>query len=535
MASLLKPQPPPRAPAGPSTGRGKATGGYAAPGAFDLLMRELEANGNAGLHRGRSNSRSRQPVSARVPSASRRNSNGALGDVTNRQPSQHRPKPPAAAAAAPHTARNQPSAAANLTPRDPAPTTTTTTSTTPRASDGGSGGMSWQDAVGQYASQLTAFEAREIQNFPKVYYCGQRCTRKVHAMELSGTNNHGFDDAQGDYKVVMEDHIAFRYQLLAPLGRGSFGQVSKALDHKTGQHVALKIIKNKKKFHEQALVEVKVLKHLNGKDADGASNVVRMLSHFKFRNHMVIAFELHGQSLYDLHKAHRFAPMTLSAIRNFGRQMLQTLVLTHREHVVHCDLKPENVLLVQGSKSRLSVIDFGSACFDSERLYTYIQSRFYRAPEVLLGIPYTPQIDVWSLGCMLAEFSNGYPLFAGESENQQMLLIMETFGLPPRSMLDRAPRKRIFFDASGTPKLVPNSRGRTPRPNTKSLAAFVQCTDPDFLDLLKGLLTYEPERRLTPSEALRHPFFASSSSTAAVASAGAAEPLLPRLQPSKRR
>ena len=79
-------------------------------------------------------------------------------------------------------------------------------------------------------------------------------------------------------------------------------------------------------------------------------------------------------------------------------------------------MKPENILLKAPNKSGIKVIDFGSSCFEAERIYTYIQSRFYRAPEIILGIPYTPAIDMWSFGCVLAELYTGFPLFPGENE-----------------------------------------------------------------------------------------------------------------------
>lgn len=78
-------------------------------------------------------------------------------------------------------------------------------------------------------------------------------------------------------------------------------------------------------------------------------------------------------------------------------------------------------------------------------VYTYIQSRFYRSPEVILGVPYTTQIDMWSLGCILAELYTGYPLFPGENEVEQLACIMEIFGLPPENLLNKATRKRLFF------------------------------------------------------------------------------------------
>jgi dual specificity tyrosine-phosphorylation-regulated kinase 2/3/4 len=106
------------------------------------------------------------------------------------------------------------------------------------------------------------------------------------------------------------------------------------------------------------------------------------------------------------------------------------------ENVIHCDLKPENILLKSPDKSGIKVIDFGSSCFSNERIYTYIQSRFYRAPEIILGIPYTAAIDMWSFGCILAELYTGFPLFPGESEMEQLSLIMEIKGIPPEHILD---------------------------------------------------------------------------------------------------
>ena len=84
---------------------------------------------------------------------------------------------------------------------------------------------------------------------------------------------------------------------------------------------------------------------------------------------------------------------------------------------MHCDLKPENVMLRQPNRSIIKVIDFGSSCLTDERIYTYIQSRFYRAPEVILGLPYGTPIDMWSFGCILDELLTGYPLFPGERNN----------------------------------------------------------------------------------------------------------------------
>jgi dual specificity tyrosine-phosphorylation-regulated kinase 2/3/4 len=113
--------------------------------------------------------------------------------------------------------------------------------------------------------------------------------------------------------------------------------------------------------------------------------------------------------------------------------------------IIHCDLKPENILLKEENKSGIKIIDFGSSTFIDEKVYTYIQSRFYRAPEIMLGIPYTTAIDMWSLGCIMAELYIGYPLFPGESENDQMSRIMEMRDSPNDKVLAVSERKMKFF------------------------------------------------------------------------------------------
>ena len=103
--------------------------------------------------------------------------------------------------------------------------------------------------------------------------------------------------------------------------------------------------------------------------------------------------------------------------------------------IIHCDLKPENILLKSTHSTEIKLIDFGTSCFEGHLCYTYIQSRFYRAPEVMLGIPYTSAIDMWSLGCILIELHLGYPLFAGENESEQLSMIIEYLGIPPPYMI----------------------------------------------------------------------------------------------------
>lgn len=170
------------------------------------------------------------------------------------------------------------------------------------------------------------------------------------------------------------------------------------------------------------------------------------------------------------------------------------------------------------------VIDFGSSCFENQRVYTYIQSRFYRAPEVILGAKYGMPIDMWSLGCILAELLTGYALFPGEDENDQLACIIELLGMPPQKLLDQSKRSKNFISAKGYPRYClaetledgriilgsGSSRQGKERgpPGSRSLKkALKGCDDPLFMNFLCGCLEWDPEMRMTPSAALKHSWF----------------------------
>jgi serine/threonine protein kinase len=302
----------------------------------------------------------------------------------------------------------------------------------------------------------------------------------------------------------MHDHILYRYEVVSSLGKGSFGQVVRVLDHKSSNHVALKMIRNKKRFHHQALVEVKILEHIRDCDPEHSANVVHLTDYFYFRNHLCITFELLSINLYDFTKNNNFQGASLGLIRRFAIQLLTSLRFLRKQRIIHCDLKPENVLLKNPTKSGIKVIDFGSSCFEDERVYTYIQSRFYRSPEVILGVSYSTAIDMWSFGCILVELYTGYPLFPGENEVEQLACIMEVFGIPHPKLMESATRTKMFFDSNGNPRLVPNSRGKVRRVDSKSLQTVLRTSDSKFVDFLTGCLRWVPSERSIPEEAMHH-------------------------------
>ncbi|GAA6218753.1 dual specificity tyrosine-phosphorylation-regulated kinase 2 [Lates japonicus] len=381
--------------------------------------------------------------------------------------------------------------------------------------------LSPEQAMKQFMSKMSSFEHHEVFSYPEVYFVGPNAKKRSGVM--GGANNGGYDDDQGSYIHVPHDHIAYRYEVLKVIGKGSFGQVVKAFDHKSQTHVALKMVRNEKRFHRQAAEEIRILEHLRKQDKDSSMNVIHMLENFTFRNHICMTFELLSMNLYELIKKNKFQGFSLPLVRKFAHSILQCLDSLHKNRIIHCDLKPENILLKQQGRSGIKVIDFGSSCYEHQRVYTYIQSRFYRAPEVILGSRYGMPIDMWSLGCILAELLTGYPLLPGEDEADQLACIIELLGMPSQKLLDASKRAKNFVSSKGYPRYctvttLPDGTtvlngGRSRRgkvrgpPGSKDWSAALKgCDDPLFLDFLKQCLEWDPALRMTPSQALRHPW-----------------------------
>jgi len=219
--------------------------------------------------------------------------------------------------------------------------------------------------------------------------------------------------------------------------------------------------------------------------------------------------------------------------------VLTALLKLKQLGLIHADLKPENIMLVDPVRQpyRVKVIDFGSASHVSKTVCnTYLQSRYYRAPEIILGLPFCEAIDMWSLGCVVAELFLGWPLYPGSSEFDQIRYISQTQGLPTEHMLNSASKTSKFFyrDVDSTYPFwrLKTTEEHEAETNTKSKEArkyIFNCLDDigqvnvptdleggqllaektdrrEFIDLLKRMLTIDQERRLTPTEALNHSF-----------------------------
>lgn len=257
--------------------------------------------------------------------------------------------------------------------------------------------------------------------------------------------------------------------------------------------------------HKFAHKEAQYLKYIMQEDPYDKHNIVRMLDQCYFREHQCFVFELLHTDLFEHLKATGFVGFSTDKIRDYALQILKGLVFLEKHKIIHCDLKPENILCADTMCRNLKLVDFGSGCFRDEQIYTYVQSRFYRSPEVILRIKYTEKVDIWSLGCILAELYTGEPIFPGNNEQEQLELIMELCGMPPESMVDKSRKKEHYFDTDYSPFLIEDEElGILRIPNSRSLRDAVPCEDNDFLDFVRKCLEIDPETRFSASEAMEH-------------------------------
>ncbi|TPX76350.1 hypothetical protein CcCBS67573_g02373 [Chytriomyces confervae] len=370
---------------------------------------------------------------------------------------------------------------------------------------------------------------------PEFNYVRDLNPKRVLTKPSKAVLNDGHDNADSDYILYVNDVLGsqegqqlsvllhysislfdgsntVKFQILDLLGQGTFGQVVKCANIKTNEKVAVKVIKNKPAYYNQSLVEVAILDILNNKwDHSDKYHIVYMKDTFVFRNHLCIVFEMLSVNLYELIKQNQFRGLSTTLVRLFVQQILECLVLLSKAKIIHSDLKPENILLKSLDAPTIKVIDFGSACHENQTIYTYIQSRFYRSPEVLVGLPYTSSIDMWSLGCIAAELFLGLPLFPGTSEYNQVSRIGPT-GWELKSMqaymLDTGhteqPSKQYF---QGTTLHEIISSYPMPKRDMNPVEEAKERNDRlCFIDFLGGLLKLNPLERWSPQQAKLHPF-----------------------------
>ncbi|XP_064123752.1 mitogen-activated protein kinase 15 [Loxodonta africana] len=298
----------------------------------------------------------------------------------------------------------------------------------------------------------------------------------------------------------VDQHVAQKYLLKRRLGKGAYGIVWKAVDRRTGEVVAIKKIFDAfrdKTDAQRTFREIVLLQEIGDHP-----NIIRLLDVIPAENDrdIYLVFESmdtdlnavirKGKLLKDIQKRYIFY------------QLLRATKFIHSGNVIHRDQKPSNVLL--DANCLVKLCDFGLARSLSQlpegpgqALTEYVATRWYRAPEVLLSsCRYTPGVDMWSLGCILGEMLRGRPLFPGSSTLHQLELILESVPLPSEDDFQAL--------GSGYSASVLHRLGARPRQTLDAL--LPPDTPPEALDLLRRLLVFAPDKRLSAAQALQHPY-----------------------------
>ncbi|CAL0326824.1 unnamed protein product [Lupinus luteus] len=347
------------------------------------------------------------------------------------------------------------------------------------------------------------------------------------------------DDKDGHYVFAVGDSLTPRYRIISKMGEGTFGQVLECFDNEKKEAVAIKVVRSISKYREAAMIEIDVLMRLARHDINGA-RCVQIRNWFDYRNHICIVFEKLGPSLYDFLRKNSYRSFPIDLVREFGRQLLESVAFMHDLCLIHTDLKPENILLVSSEfikvpdykflsrtmrdgsyfknlpkSSAIKLIDFGSTTFQHQDHSYVVSTRHYRAPEVILGIGWNYPCDLWSIGCILVELCSGEALFQTHENLEHLAMMERVLGPLPPHMVVRADRRadkyfrrgtRLGWPDSSTSRESMRAVWKLPRlPNL--IMQHVDHSAGDLIDLLQRLLRYDPTERIKAREALRHPFF----------------------------
>ncbi|XP_019864495.1 PREDICTED: mitogen-activated protein kinase 14-like isoform X2 [Amphimedon queenslandica] len=299
-------------------------------------------------------------------------------------------------------------------------------------------------------------------------------------------------DINRDTWIVKE-----RYQDMSPIGIGGFSTVCCAVDSETGEKVALKKLARpfQSPVHaKRAYREIKLLKMLTRSNA----NVVELLDVFTPNDSLDSFNDIYLVTCFmqsDLDNAIKIQPITDDQVQLLVYQILRGLKYIHSAGVIHRDIKPSNIGV--SSDLEIKILDFGLGRKKKGEMTGYVTTRFWRAPEVLLQwMHYDQKVDIWSVGCILAELLTGRVLFFGKNYRDHLNTILQICGTPDEEMMSKIDSD----DARTYIRSLPTFA-------KKNFKEYFTGANPLAVDLLEKLLHLDPDRRPSAAEALEHPYF----------------------------
>ncbi|VVU95768.1 Protein kinase domain [seawater metagenome] len=324
-------------------------------------------------------------------------------------------------------------------------------------------------------TSLTPEEQEEAKMYKSIYFTG-----------INNKNKLGDKDDKNRYLSYKGDHIGFRFEILSNFGHGAFSNVVKVLDHKNKEERVIKIIRDEVRFHKQAKIELNILTKIN-EEIPNIDSIIHCLKSFEFRNHKCFVFDVYYMNLYEYMKTNY---IKLSLVKNYTLQLLQTLKYLEELKIIHADFKPENIMIKDETAEKLVLIDFGSSFIEEDHNNYYIQSRWYRAPEIILGHNKIDcKIDLWSLGCMVFEMSyRNIPLFNGKDSMHQLFKMIEIIGVPSPDFLKQCKYTSCFENEElyKWKKFKPS----------KTIKSFNLINDDKIGEFLKQVIRWDPNYRI---------------------------------------
>jgi len=339
-------------------------------------------------------------------------------------------------------------------------------------------------------------------------------------------------DSEGYFRISVGELLDNRYKSYAFTGKGVFSNVIRCKDkHENDKDVAIKIIRKNELMHKAGLKEVDLLHRLNEADPDDRYHCLRMHRSFTFKQHLCLVFEPLAMNLRDVVKKYGSGVgLHVKAVRSYAQQLFLALKLLKKCQLLHADIKPDNIL-VNESKSVLKLCDFGSGSNAKDAEITpYLVSRFYRAPEIIMGCPYDYGIDLWSVAVSIFELATGKIMLAGRTNNHMLKLMQDYKGKFPNRMIRRAAAeiRQLHFNQdndflyvkkdklTGADTIQTNSNVQKTKCMKSTLVPSSSSTEkvtPDLqrkmgelCDLIEKCTVLDPSRRASINDCLSHSF-----------------------------
>ncbi|CAM9518658.1 unnamed protein product, partial [Lampetra planeri] len=349
-----------------------------------------------------------------------------------------------------------------------------------------------KEILGLIGPQLTRREKAELAAMKDIWYY-------TFHNDSRGTNNYGYDDEKHNYILDPHVHLNYRYEVLKTIVVGGQGQVIECRDHKTNNIVVVKMLVTPLSSTDEILemnttMGLKRAMERQRKDYNQDSNVVKVLDDFTFRGHYCIVLELLKESLQQVIEEAGLRGLEMALIKAYTREILTFLKHMKLKEAVHAAIRPNNIMVKDTVAGTIRVMDFKTS-FTVGSQPRHGDALPHIAPEMLLGYHLTCTADIWSLGCMVAEMATGKQLFQPNNEDDFLLSCMERLGVPPRNFIHAAPYGLIYFGGWKKPYSLPGSF---------PLHSVLKSQDTEFVDFISHCLQWDPNLRMTPTQALAH-------------------------------